>query len=124
MKLLDGKLIAEQIKKEIAKEVTENMLDKGLNAPHLAAVLVGDDPASQTYVASKEKSCQEVGFTSSVYRYPENISEKQLLEAVDFLNADPEVDGFIVQLPLPGHINEQKIIERIGPPRMSTGSTR
>jgi methylenetetrahydrofolate dehydrogenase (NADP+)/methenyltetrahydrofolate cyclohydrolase len=76
---------------------------------------VGDDPASQTYVASKEKSCREVGFTSSVYRYPENISEKQLLEAVDFLNADPEVDGFIVQLPLPRHINEQRIIERIRP---------
>jgi methylenetetrahydrofolate dehydrogenase (NADP+)/methenyltetrahydrofolate cyclohydrolase len=78
-------------------------------------VLVGEDPASQTYVAAKEKACKEVGFISSVYKYPENISEKQLLEAVTFLNKDPEVDGFIVQLPVPKHINEQKIIEAILP---------
>ena len=82
MVLLDGKLIADQIKSEIAREVKTNFLDKGIAAPHLAAVLVGEDPASQTYVASKEKACKEVGFISSVYRYPENISEKQLLEAV------------------------------------------
>jgi methylenetetrahydrofolate dehydrogenase (NADP+)/methenyltetrahydrofolate cyclohydrolase len=115
MKLLDGKVISEQIKAEIAREVAETMLDKGLAAPHLAAVLVGDDPASQTYVASKEKACKAVGFTSSVYRYPENTTEKQLLEIVDFLNKDAEIDGFIVQLPLPKHINEQKIIEAIDP---------
>ena len=115
MVLLDGKLIADQIKSEIAREVKTNFLDKGIAAPHLAAVLVGEDPASQTYVASKEKACKEVGFISSVYRYPENISEKQLLEAVSFLNNDPEVDGFIVQLPIPKHINEQKVIEAILP---------
>lgn len=115
MKLLDGKLIADKIKSEIAIEVKRDFLDKGIAAPHLAAVLVGNDPASETYVASKERSCKEVGFLSSVYRYPENISEKQLLEAVDFLNKDPEVDGFIVQLPLPSHIREQKVIAQIIP---------
>lgn len=115
MELLDGKLIAGQIKAEIATEVKSTMLDLGLNSPHLAAILVGDDPASQSYVTSKERSCKEVGFISSVYKYESNISEKHLLEAVDFLNNDPEVDGFIVQLPLPKHINEQKIIERIMP---------
>ena len=115
MKLLDGKLISEQIKAEIAKEVKENFLDKGKDPPHLAAVLVGDDPASQTYVASKEKDCKEVGFISSIYRYPSNISEKKLLEAVDFLNKDDEIDGFIVQLPLPAHINAGRIIENIDP---------
>ncbi|MEI6684236.1 MAG: tetrahydrofolate dehydrogenase/cyclohydrolase catalytic domain-containing protein [Bacteroidota bacterium] len=113
MKLLDGKLIADQIKTEIAREVKEMYLDKGLNPPHLAAVLVGEDPASMTYVASKERSCREVGFISSIYRYPSNITEEKLLEVIDFLNADPEIDGFIVQVPLPKHISEQRIIERI-----------
>jgi methylenetetrahydrofolate dehydrogenase (NADP+)/methenyltetrahydrofolate cyclohydrolase len=115
MKLLDGKLIASQIRAEIATLVKAEMLDKGIAIPHLAAVLVGDDAASQTYVTSKEKACREVGFMSSVYRYPANISENQLLEVVDFLNRDKEVDGFIVQLPLPKHIDEQKVIERIDP---------
>jgi methylenetetrahydrofolate dehydrogenase (NADP+) / methenyltetrahydrofolate cyclohydrolase len=115
MKLLDGKLISDQIKAEIAKEVLEDFLNKGKNPPHLAAILVGEDPASQTYVASKEKDCKEVGFISSVYRYPANISEKKLLEAVDFLNKDDEIDGFIVQLPLPAHINTGRIIEKIDP---------
>lgn len=115
MKLLDGKLISDQIKSEIAKEVKENFLDKGIPAPHLAAVLVGEDPASQTYVASKERSCREVGFISSVYKYPSDITEEKLLEAVRFLNDDPDIDGFIVQLPLPKHINEQRIIEAILP---------
>ncbi len=115
MRLLDGKLIADQIKAEIAKEVKETMLDKGMNAPHLAAVLVGDDPASETYVTSKEKACKEVGFISSVYKYPSTLTQQKLLEVVDFLNKDEEVDGFIVQLPLPKHIDERKIIERINP---------
>lgn len=115
MKLLDGKLIADQIKAEIATEVRTKFIDRGLRPPHLAAILVGDDPASQTYVGGKEKSCREVGFTSSVYRYPANISEAKLLEVIDFLNSDDEVDGFIVQLPLPKHIDEQKIISRIDP---------
>jgi methylenetetrahydrofolate dehydrogenase (NADP+) / methenyltetrahydrofolate cyclohydrolase len=115
MRLLDGKFVSDQIKTEIAKDVLENFLNKGKNAPHLAAILVGDDPASQTYVASKEKDCKEVGFISSVYRYPSTISEKKLLETVDFLNKDDEVDGFIVQLPLPAHINAERIIENINP---------
>jgi len=115
MRLLDGKLIADQIKSEIAKEVKETMLDKGKSTPHLAAVLVGDDPASETYVTSKEKACKEVGFISSVYKYPSALTQTKLLEVVDFLNNDEEVDGFIVQLPLPKHIDERKIIERINP---------
>jgi methylenetetrahydrofolate dehydrogenase (NADP+)/methenyltetrahydrofolate cyclohydrolase len=115
MNLLDGKLVSDRIKAEIASEVKTTMLDAGKNTPHLAAVLVGEDPASQTYVASKEKDCKEVGFISSVYRYPANISQVKLLEAIRFLNNDPEIDGFIVQLPLPKHINENKIIECIDP---------
>lgn len=115
MKLLDGKALSEQIKAEIAREVKEEFIDKGINAPHLAAVLIGEDPASQTYVANKEKSCKEVGFMSSVYKYPANLPENKLLEVVDYLNNDPEIDGFIVQLPLPAHINESKVIERISP---------
>ncbi|MFZ4563629.1 MAG: bifunctional 5,10-methylenetetrahydrofolate dehydrogenase/5,10-methenyltetrahydrofolate cyclohydrolase [Bacteroidales bacterium] len=115
MKLLDGKLIADQIKTEIATEVKTDFFDKGIEAPHIAAVLVGEDPASMTYVAAKEKACREVGFISSVYRYPSNITQEKLLEVVDFLNDDREVHGFIVQLPLPAHIDEQRIIERIDP---------
>ncbi len=114
MTILSGKELAAKIKLEIAKEVGE-IIDSGAEAPHLAAVLVGEDPASQTYVASKEKNSREVGMMSSVYRYKENISEKELLEVVDFLNVDEEIDGFIVQLPLPKHIDEQKVIERILP---------
>lgn len=115
MHLLDGKHISGLIKAEIALEVKDKMIDVGIPAPHIAAVLVGDDPASLTYVAAKEKACREVGFISSVYRYPADISEKQLLEVVGFLNNDPEIDGFIVQLPLPQHIDEQKVIEAIDP---------
>ncbi len=114
MKLIDGKKIAENIKLKIATDVAA-IIDKEERAPHLAAILVGDDPASQTYVASKEKSCTSVGMTSSVYKHPATISEKELLDIVDFLNADDEVDGFIVQLPLPAHIDENKVIERIDP---------
>ena len=114
MKIIDGKKIAEKIKSEIAKEVAA-MIDKDERGPHLAAILVGDDAASQTYVASKEKACASVGMTSSIYRHPSTITEKELLEIVDFLNADDEVDGFIVQLPLPSHIDENKIIQRIDP---------
>lgn len=112
MILLDGKKISEEIRTEIAKEVYKMLTETG-RAPHLAAILVGEDPASQTYVASKERACKEVGFISSIYKYPATISEAELLKAVDFLNKDEDVDGFIVQLPLPKHINEQKIIEAI-----------
>ncbi|MEI6823224.1 MAG: tetrahydrofolate dehydrogenase/cyclohydrolase catalytic domain-containing protein [Bacteroidota bacterium] len=114
MKLIDGKVIAEQIKNEIAAEVRK-MIDDGINPPHLVAVVVGDDPASQTYVANKEKSCKEVGFTSSVYRLPSRTTEKELLETVNFLNNDNDVDGFIIQLPLPEHISVNKVIESINP---------
>ena len=114
MELIDGKKISDLIKDEIAKEVGKIIAANG-KVPHLAAVLVGDDPASQTYVASKERSCKEVGFISSVYKYHSGISEAELLKAIDFLNNDDEIDGFIVQLPLPKHISGQKIIEAIDP---------
>jgi len=114
MKIIDGKKIAEDIRTEIAKEVRK-MIDAGQRVPHLAAVLVGDDPASQTYVANKERACKEVGFISSVYRYPETMREKDLLDVVEFLNNDEEVDGFIVQLPLPKHLSPEKIIRAIKP---------
>ncbi|MFH0893172.1 MAG: bifunctional methylenetetrahydrofolate dehydrogenase/methenyltetrahydrofolate cyclohydrolase FolD [Bacteroidota bacterium] len=114
MELIDGKKISDEIKAEIVKEVLK-MRDAGLRMPHLAAVIVGDDPASHTYVRNKEKSCTEVGFTSSIYRYPEDLTEEKLLDIIDFLNADDEVDGFIVQLPLPVHLSVDKILSRIKP---------
>jgi len=121
-KIIDGKLIAEQIKKEIAAEVA-GMIDKGIPAPHLAAVIVGNDGASQTYVASKEKACKSVGMTSSVYRLSESTTEKELLDTVNFLNNDPEVDGYIIQLPLPKHIDENKVIQAIDPSKDVDGFT-
>ncbi|MFA5781891.1 MAG: bifunctional methylenetetrahydrofolate dehydrogenase/methenyltetrahydrofolate cyclohydrolase FolD [Bacteroidales bacterium] len=114
MELIDGKKIAEDIRTEIAAVVRKMIADEQ-RVPHLAAVLVGDDPASQTYIANKEKACKEVGFISSVYRYPETISEKDLLDVVEFLNNDEEIDGFIVQLPLPKHILPEKVIRAIKP---------
>jgi methylenetetrahydrofolate dehydrogenase (NADP+)/methenyltetrahydrofolate cyclohydrolase len=112
--IIDGKEVSKALKERIKKEVAE-LLDKGEDGPHLAAVIVGNDPASETYVKSKEKAAQNVGMMSSVYRYPESTTEKELLEVIDFLNKDPEIDGFIVQLPLPAHIDENKIIESIDP---------
>lgn len=120
--LLDGKATALQIKEEIANEVRQ-LTAAGHRAPHLAAVIVGEDGASMTYVANKEKSSREVGFTSSVYRMPESTTEKQLLETIEFLNNDPDIDGFIVQLPLPKHINEQTIINAISPDKDVDGFT-
>lgn len=111
-KILDGKKISEEIKKEIALEV-ENIVRNGGKRPHLAAILVGHDGGSETYVASKVKSCEEVGFASSLIRFESDVTEEELLSTIDRLNNDPEVDGFIVQLPLPKHIDEQKIIERV-----------
>ena len=122
LQLLDGKNLSIQIKEEIANEV-RRLTAEGKRPPHLAAVIVGNDGASQTYVANKEKSSHEVGFTSSVYRYPENTSEKDLLEAINFLNNDPEIDGFIVQLPLPKHIHEQLISDAISPDKDVDGFT-
>ena len=120
--LLDGKAMALQIKDEIANEV-RSLTAAGHRAPHLAAVIVGEDGASMTYVANKEKSSHEVGFTSSVYRMSEKTSEKQLLETIEFLNNDPDIDGFIVQLPLPKHIDEQKVINAISPDKDVDGFT-
>ena len=114
--------MALQIKDEIANEVRA-LTKQGHRAPHLAAVIVGTDGASMTYVANKEKSSHEVGFTSSVYRMSEHTTEKQLLETVEFLNNDPDIDGFIVQLPLPKHIDEQKVINAISPDKDVDGFT-
>jgi methylenetetrahydrofolate dehydrogenase (NADP+)/methenyltetrahydrofolate cyclohydrolase len=113
-KIIDGKLISQVVKAGIAKEVSK-MIDSDIRPPHLAAILVGSDPASEFYVKSKEKACQSVGITSSLYKYSEKISENELLDVVGFLNKDPEVDGFIVQLPLPHHINVENIINGIDP---------
>ena len=114
MNLIDGKSIAAQIKNEIALEV-QKLRSERERSPHLAAILVGSDPASETYIANKEKACAEVGISSSVYKMAENISEKELLQSIDFINNDDEIDGLIVQLPLPKHIDVQKIISAIDP---------
>ena len=112
MQLIDGKAVAAQIKREIAEEV-EKIIANGGKRPHLAAILVGHDGGSETYVANKVKSCEECGFTSTLIRYEEDVTEEELLKKVDELNNDPDVDGFIVQLPLPKHIDEQKVTEAI-----------
>lgn len=112
MQLIDGKAISAQIKLEIAEEVN-NIRQAGGKIPHLAAILVGHDGGSETYVANKVRTCEEVGFKSTLIRYEEDVTEDELLAAVDRLNQDPDVDGFIVQLPLPAHISEQKVIEAI-----------
>lgn len=114
MEIIDGKKISAQVKQEIADEVSR-MANEGKKIPHLAAVLVGNDPASETYVASKVKACQTVGIKSSELRYSSDITEEQLLEVIDKLNADEDVDGFIVQLPLPKHISEENVLNRISP---------
>lgn len=112
MKLIDGKAVAAQIKKEIAEEVT-HIKAAGGKTPHLAAVLVGHDGGSETYVANKVKSCEEVGFNSTLIRYEDDVTEEELLACVDRLNNDKDIDGFIVQLPLPKHISETKVTESI-----------
>ena len=112
MQLIDGKAIAAQIKKEIAAEVKEIMANGG-KQPHLAAILVGHDGGSETYVASKVKACEECGFKSTLIRYENDITEEELLAKVEEQNNDPDIDGFIVQLPLPRHIDEQKVTEAI-----------
>lgn len=114
MELIDGKKIAAEIKQELADKVAE-LKSQGKRIPHLVAVLVGNDPASETYVASKVKSCKEVGFKSTEMRYSSDITEEQLLEVVDKLNRDEDVDGYIVQLPLPRHISEERILLAIDP---------
>jgi methylenetetrahydrofolate dehydrogenase (NADP+)/methenyltetrahydrofolate cyclohydrolase len=114
MFLIDGNILAQEIKTEIAKTVSE-LMDSGKNAPHLAVVIAGEDGASLTYVESIKKNAKEVGILCSAYQFPASISEKELLEAIDFINHDDDVDGCIVQLPLPKHINTQKVIEKINP---------
>lgn len=108
MQLIDGKQLAQTIKSEIAEEV-KDWVAKGNRPPHLAAVLVGDNPASQVYVRNKVRSCEQVGFESTLIRESADISEDKLLEIIDRLNKDENIDGFIVQLPLPKHINDEKI---------------
>ena len=112
MQLIDGKAIAEQVKQEIAAQVAE-MVANGQKRPHLAAILVGHDGGSETYVANKVKACEVCGFTSTLIRFEADITEEELLAKVKELNEDDDVDGFIVQLPLPKHINEQHVIEAI-----------
>ncbi len=114
MILIDGKATADSIKAEIAAEV-ENILQSGGKRPHLAAILVGNDGASMTYVGHKESACKRVGFDSTVIRYDESISQKELLDKISEINNNPLIDGLIVQLPLPKHIDEQKVIESIDP---------
>lgn len=110
--ILDGRKISAEIKQEIAREVVE-MEKKTGRRPHLSAILVGHDGGSEAYMASKVKSCEEVGFDSSLIRFDSDVTEERLLQEIDRLNSDAGVDGFIIQLPLPKHIDEQKVIERI-----------
>lgn len=114
MTLLDGKILSEQIKTELSAEV-EKIKAQGGKIPHLAAIIVGENPASQVYVASKIRSCEQVGFKSSLIRCEENIAQEELIEIVQKLNNDPDVDGFIVQLPLPKHIDEEAVTLAIDP---------
>jgi methylenetetrahydrofolate dehydrogenase (NADP+)/methenyltetrahydrofolate cyclohydrolase len=114
MELLDGKKTAESLKKEIAIEV-QNRVAKGIRPPHLAAILVGTDGASETYVGHKERDCHEVGFGSTVFKFPNIITQEALLAEIVKINKDGNIDGLIVQLPLPKHIDEQQVIETIDP---------
>jgi methylenetetrahydrofolate dehydrogenase (NADP+)/methenyltetrahydrofolate cyclohydrolase len=114
MQLIDGKATSKAIKEEIKQEV-ESLVGAGNRPPHLAAILVGHDGGSETYVAYKIKDCEEVGFRSTLVRFEDDVEEDVLLDKIRELNEDQELDGFIVQLPLPGHINEQNVIEGIDP---------
>jgi methylenetetrahydrofolate dehydrogenase (NADP+)/methenyltetrahydrofolate cyclohydrolase len=112
--IIDGKVISQQIQDEIALEVTA-IKTKGNKVPHLAAILVGNDGASETYVSAKVKACEKIGFKSTLIRLPDSVTEKELLIKVNELNNDTDVDGYIVQLPLPKHIDENKIVEAVAP---------
>ncbi|HBX50798.1 MAG: bifunctional 5,10-methylene-tetrahydrofolate dehydrogenase/5,10-methylene-tetrahydrofolate cyclohydrolase [Bacteroidetes bacterium RIFOXYA12_FULL_35_11] len=112
MQIIDGNKIAAEIKNEIAEAVTE-IKNKGGKTPHLAAMLIGNDGASETYVGHKVKACEQVGFKSTLVRYDASITEKEVLDKVIEINNDPDIDGLIVQLPLPKHISEQKVLETI-----------
>jgi len=119
-KIIDGKKVASEIKHEIAAEVARLKI-AGKKVPHLAAILVGNNGSSETYVANKVKDCQEVGFKSTLLRFGNDITEAVLLDKIAELNNDNDVDGFIVQLPLPGHISENKVIEAIDPQKDADG---
>ncbi len=113
-KIIDGKTIAQQVRSEVAERVKAR-LAAGLRAPGLAVVLVGENPASQIYVGSKRRACEEVGFISRSYDLPSTANENELLSLIDTLNDDPEIDGILVQLPLPKEIDSTKVLERINP---------
>jgi methylenetetrahydrofolate dehydrogenase (NADP+)/methenyltetrahydrofolate cyclohydrolase len=119
-KIIDGKKIASEIKKEIAAEVAKLKI-AGRKTPHLAAILVGNNGSSETYVANKVKDCEEVGFKSTLLRFGNDVPEAVLLDQIAALNNDSDVDGFIVQLPLPGHISESKVIQAIDPKKDADG---
>ena len=112
--IIDGKFVAETMKSAIALEVSE-LINAGKRPPHLVAILVGNNGASETYVANKVKSCEELGFISTLLRFPTSISENELIEQVLKINHNAEMDGLIVQLPLPDHINPDRIMETIDP---------
>jgi methylenetetrahydrofolate dehydrogenase (NADP+)/methenyltetrahydrofolate cyclohydrolase len=114
MKIIDGKMISNLIKEEIKLEV-EKIIKKGDRPPHLAAILVGNDGASLTYVGSKVRSCKQVGFDSTLVKLPAEISQKDLLNKIHELNNDDKIDGFIVQLPLPNHIDEEEVLMTVNP---------
>jgi methylenetetrahydrofolate dehydrogenase (NADP+)/methenyltetrahydrofolate cyclohydrolase len=114
MRLLDGKFVSDKLKERIAEEAAE-VLQKTGRKPHLVAILVGHDGGSETYVASKIKNCEKVGFNSTLYRYENDITEDDLLKKIEEINNDPEIDGILVQLPLPKHISPDKVTERISP---------
>lgn len=111
---LDGKAVSAHFKSEIALEV-KKMKEEGQRAPHLAAILVGEDGGSKTYIEAKDRACKEVGFDSTILRFPDTISEEELLSEVDRINQDDNIDGLIVQLPLPSHIDENKVTQKILP---------
>ena len=113
MQLLDGKLAAQAIKEDLKKK-TAALQEQGKRSPHLAAILVGTDGASETYVASKVKTCAEIGFESTLKRFPSTISEEELLREIEELNNNADVDGILVQLPVPKHISDDKVINAIG----------
>lgn len=114
MELIDGKKVSEAIKLQIAEQVKE-LQAKGFKTPHLAAILVGNDGGSITYVNHKVKACEQVGFRSTLQTFEDTVSERELLQKIEEFNQNPDIDGFIVQLPLPKHIDEQKVIEAIAP---------
>jgi len=114
MQKIDGKAVSSALKEDIRQEV-EALKAKGAKIPHLAAVLVGENPASETYVNHKVKACNQVGFQSTIIRRDATVAETDLIQIIDKLNAEPDIDGFIVQLPLPEHINEQRVIEAVAP---------